>query len=551
MSVSRTDKVSYATAGFGDVLTHDLAWNVPSALQFFPVRTWEEAAARVDAHRYPRHELCAVLERSAAASGAPQTALANVALLREARTYVVATGQQAGLLGGPLYTLHKALSAVRLAQAFETEAGGRARFVPVFWVAGDDHDLAEVDHVHLLEDDGTVRRVQAVLSPDSAGCSACDARLDRSAASLDALRAQLRGGLKDDAAADRFVELYLQHNLSEAFTRLLYEWLGHAGLVVVQSSDVRALAAPVLRRELDEYDITARLVREAALELQQHGYKPGFSAQGRVAPHFFLASEAGRIRAHLDPLDSGGRFRERSPAFAARQQTPRTFSKPELAELLTTQPQLFSAAAALRPVVQQYLFPVVAAVLGPGEIAYWAQLKAAHDHFDVVWPLVVPRATVTLLDAPAAKALRKLDLAPTAPELFGGLAALRRKALHGRQVSTGLEARVARIQAELDALTAEVQAADAGLKTMCDKARERILHELGRITQKTEAALGQRDDAGEKRLRYLAALVRPKDSPQERVLSTGQFLVRHPELVSDLLHAIAPASREHMIVTLD
>ncbi|MCY3020219.1 MAG: bacillithiol biosynthesis cysteine-adding enzyme BshC [Planctomycetota bacterium] len=549
MSVIRVDRTSYAAAGFGGTLTHDLAHGVPSAQSFFPARRWQDVAAQIAARSYPRDEVCRVLGESAQRSGAPEAALASLRLLRDPNTYVVATGQQAGFLGGPLYTLHKALTAIKLARSLTAESGGRAHVVPVFWVAGDDHDLAEIDHAEFLVDDGTVRRVQAVFEPGSLGCSACDARLDSSPEKLQTLRAELRETLGADAVVERCLGLYAAHDLSEAFARLLYEWLGDLGLIVVQSSDVRALAGPVLLRELDDYDLTSRLIQEAALTLQKHGYKPGFSTQARVAPHFFIASEPGRIRAHLDPAGNG-MFQERSAAFAARQQVPRAFSKQELAELIAARPQRFSAGAALRPVAQQYVFPVVAAVLGPGEIDYWAQLRTVHEHFGVPWPVIVPRATLTLLDAQAEKALRKLGLTAASPELFLDYEALRKKVLAHGELGGRLEERRARILAEIDAMAADVRAVDGGLQPLFDKARERIVHELERIADKTSASLGQRDGAGARRLRYLSSLVRPGNAPQERVLTTAFLLAKYATLPQDLLEVIDPSAREHMIVQL-
>ena len=344
-----------------------------------------------------------MLEQSARASGAPEAALDNIRSLRRPRTYVVATGQQAGFLGGPLYTLHKALSAIKLARKLEEDAAG-AHFVPLFWVAGDDHDLAEIDHADFLLEDGALVREETELAPDSPGRSACDVMLRQDASYLASSQAALAKDLQDEAAAASYLAAYTGNNMAEAFTRLLYQWLGALGLVVVQSSTVRAFATPLLLRDLEEYDVTSRLIHEAALEMQERGYKPGFSAHLRAMPHFFLAREPGRVRARLEPMAEGG-FQERGQAL---REPPRKFSRNELADLLRSQPQLFSADAALRPAVQQYLFPVAAVVLGPAEIAYWAQLRKLHAHFGLPWPLAVPRATMTLLDVHAAKALRKL-----------------------------------------------------------------------------------------------------------------------------------------------
>jgi len=546
MSAIIAEKVSYATASFGGMLTHDLAHGVAAALAFFPARRWQDVASRIGARSFARQGLCAALEQSAIASGAPEIVLHNIRSLCQPHTYVVATGQQAGFLGGPLYALHKALSAIKLARKLEEEARGEAHFVPVFWVAGDDHDLKEIGHADFLQDDGSIARVDPTFALDSLGRSACDVMIFQGASYREELRASLAKALKDEAAAASYTAVYAGNNMAEAFTRLLYQWLGELGLVLVQSSKVRALAAPIIEQDLEEYDVISRLIQEAALEMQRRGFKPGFSAHTRIMPHFFVAREPSRVRARLAPLEGGG-FAEHSAALTER---PLSFSKDELLKLIRSQPHLFSADAALRPIAQQYLFPVVAAVLGPGEMDYWAQLRAVHERFGVAWPVVVPRATLTLLDAHAEKALRKLSLPPAAPELFQRYEALQQKVLVRGRLNTRLDALLARMRTELDALAEEVQAADTSMKGMFEKARGRIEHELGRIAEKTKGALGQREDASTIRLRYLSALVRPGNLPQERLLSTGQFMAKYPALAQDLLKVIEPFSREHMIVML-
>jgi bacillithiol biosynthesis cysteine-adding enzyme BshC len=552
MSVSRVDRVPYALAGFGETLTHDLAFGVPAAQSFFPAQKFEDVIAHIDRHAYPRAEVAATLDASARRFNAPEVVLNNIERLRESKTYVVATGQQAGFLGGPLYSLHKALSVIKLAQKLEADFGGRAYFVPVFWVAGDDHDMAEIDHAYILQPDANVARVKAAMSSESVGCSACGAFIDRSEQNLVALRSELTAALNNEALANEFVQLYSTQSMSDAFTTLMYKWLGEFGLVIGQSQDLRKFGTEILLRELNEFDVTTRLIQEAAVALQSAGYKAGFSGQGREGPHFFITSEPSKIRAHLDL--AGGRdvaeFQERSAAFAQRGEQPRRFKKSELTELIRARPELFSCAAALRPVLQDTVFPVVAAVLGPGEIAYWAQLKKVHDHFGAVWPVIVPRATVTLIDGAGEKAMRKLGIAPGSPDLFLETEALTRKILVSATVGGSLDARIAKIESELSAMEAEVAAVDGGLKPLFDKSRERIGHELSRIAEKTRASLGQREGAGAARLAYLASLVRPKKMPQERVLSVAPLMARYPTLARDLAEAIDVFVREHLVVTL-
>ena len=319
MSISRVDKVPYASGGFGGALVRDLVTNAASVQPFFPARSWREVVREIDAHTYPRAELVEVLERSAQEFNAPSAALENIRALKEPRTYAIVTGQQAGFLGGPLYTLHKALSAIILARQYTAEANGAARFVPVFWIAGDDHDLGEIDHVDLLKPEGELLRVRAAVTPESVGCSACDVYLN--SAHLAELRAELAQVLPADFA-ERCLEKYRGASFADAFTRLLYEWLGEFGLICAPSQLMRPFGSELLLRELENYETTARLIQESAAALRASGYEPGFDKSLRVAPHFFIAAEGTRIRARLEP-DTDRNFREGSAAFEARGQKPR------------------------------------------------------------------------------------------------------------------------------------------------------------------------------------------------------------------------------------
>src|SRR5262249_39319338 len=160
---------------------------------------------------------------------------------------------------------------------------------------------------------------------------------------------------------------------------------GKFGLVVVEAHDMRVLARDVLLKEFDDFEATSKLIEGEAASLKVHGYTPGFSGTARPGPHFFITTEQGKIRARLEP-SGAGTFHEHSPAFEAREANARSYSTEELRHLIQDHPERFSAAAALRPIVQQAIFPVTTAVLGPGEIDYWAQLEKLHDHFDVPFP---------------------------------------------------------------------------------------------------------------------------------------------------------------------
>ncbi|HYG76126.1 MAG TPA: bacillithiol biosynthesis cysteine-adding enzyme BshC [Planctomycetota bacterium] len=552
MSVARVDRVPYSLAGFGQTLTHDLAYGVPGALSFFPARDFAAVVEQLRKKDYAREELASTLEADLRPFDPPEAVMKNVRLLREANTFVIATGQQAGFLGGPLFTLYKAVSSIKLALQLNEQFAGRAKFVPVFWVAADDHDMPEIDHAHILQPDGEVARVRIPLKTECVGCSAADVLPDSSPNAVAALKEELAAALKDPLAAEALTACYAQKSMSAAFTEQMLRWLGGLGLIVVQSTAVRKFGRDILRRELSDFDITTRLIQEAAVRMKAVRYEPGFSAQMRSAPHFFVTHEPEKIRAALDVAGASGQivFQERSAAFSERGAVPRTYLPQQLDKLVDSRPELFSASAALRPLVQQAAFPVAGAVLGPGEISYWAQLHAVFQHFGEVFPVVLPRASATLIDTPGQKAMRKLGIEPASPELFADAETLQKRAAVSNEVGSSMQRNVDAILAHLAEMESEVQKVDGGLKSLFDKARERISHELQRVAEKTQASLGQREGAAVVRAKYLASLVRPRKALQERTLACAPFLLRYPDLPRDLLDTLDPLAREHFVITL-
>ncbi|MBI3831091.1 MAG: bacillithiol biosynthesis cysteine-adding enzyme BshC [Planctomycetes bacterium] len=501
---------------------------------------WAALFQELAAHEYPRYALAEALVRATDDAKAPPAAKDNASRFLEKNTFAVITGQQAGLFGGPLFNLYKALTAVKLAGELQ-KRHPEFRFVPVFWVASDDHDLGEIDHAYFLEPGGATRRLKVEIGAEARGCSAVDVTVRDSIAALAQPLEELLPG-----AAQALLEPYRAKNLGAAYAQLLSQWLGHLGLIVVESYEIRRLGKKLYQRELNEYPKTCALIREAGQRLKAAGYAAEFD-EAKDAPHLFASSNA--IRAKLEPADAEGtRFVERSPAFAARSQEPDTFEKNVLILTAETQPEAFSASAALRPVLQQLAFPVAAAVLGPGEINYWVQLPELHDHYGAVWPMVVPRASFTLLDAIAEKAVRKLDLKPA--DLFLPDADLKALALGGSSAECALNSGRERVLAEFDRMFEKIRESDKGLDPLFTKARERIAHELERIAEKTRASAAQKDGAGLARLERLVAFLRPGGKPQERTLCGAQFLAQHPGLVEALLEALDPFAFEHRVLGL-
>lgn len=543
MQLGSVGHVPYATAGFGGPLVADWVSDFEKVRTFFRYdpRKEEDISAVLGAlteRKFERPTLAHLFEDACERYGAPTELFERAQEILRPDTCLVITGQQAGLFGGPLYTLHKALTAIKLAREWSDRFSGRARFLPVFWVASDDHDLEEVDHAFFLNGRNEVQRLRADWGDDVRGSSVGDISL---AKGCDALREPLKSILGD--AADEWLAPYAERNVGAAFATLLTKHLGPLGLLVIESTSVRMMGAQLFARELSEYRTTSALIRGAGQKMRALGYEPGL-AEEEDAPHLFVNHSG--IRAALVPTPDGAAMGTRSSAFRARKIGPGWFRLDMLTDRALTRPHDYSPSAALRPVLQDLAMPVAATVLGPGEMAYWAQLSAVHGMYNAAWPVIVPRATLTLLDAPATHSMRRLEL--PAERLFGPLDDLRVRHSSGGKLTEELRLDGEVILAKVNEMHRKVRETDQGLDPLFLKVLERFKHELDRVVEKTAASIAQRENAGLTRLDHLAALVRPRERPQERTLSWAQFVAGEPELPAKLLEVLSTSQYAHAVL---
>lgn len=456
-------------------------------------------------------------------------------------TLVVATGQQVGLFLGPLYTFYKAASAVALARTIEAESG--LRTVPLFWLQTEDHDFPEVDHCHVLRPgEGSLR---LALDDETAG-QAEAARVSLAHRRLgEGVREQivaLEQALEERPHAAEFLALVREHyqpgrTLPAAFGGLLAALFAEEGLIVFdpRAAHVARLASSIYHRAIESADAIAErlLARVQALR------EAGFTEQVHIRPGsplvFFHEHAATGPRYRLD---------RRGPVWAlvgagagagapggAREGHVVTVDAGELLAMVDTDPLRFSTSALLRPIVQDTLLPTVAYVGGPGEINYFAQLGPLYDFFDLVPPLVVPRARFRCLDARTRSLLSRLGLTPrdaerpreellqtlAAAALPEGLPAPERLATRLLEdFSRELEAFSAGLSAHAPPLDPKLDDAVRRTRGTAERAVERLIARYRR-------ALGARAELAGERIERLTEFLCPGGEPQERHYSLAYF----------------------------
>ena len=488
----------------------------PSALAFY-AHDWRtglgDAARAAAAHPRERGPLADALAAQARARGLDGAALAGVDRLRDPESVAVLTGQQLGLFGGPLYTVWKALGAVVTARRVERETGRPS--VPVFWLAGEDHDLDEVRGTALARGEDVLRprygepdarsrapvgRIELEPGPLAEALGAVERALPEGphrADALDLIRTAWRPGrLWRDAFADTLA----------ALTR-------GTGLVFVSPDDpaLKALAAELFAQEAGGWEQTLSALTAQTERVRAAGY----GAQIEPSPlGLFWLREGERLA--LDPAASGGAIargtahRLADPAAEARQR-----------------PEAFSPNVVLRPVMQDALFPTAAYVAGPGETAYFAQLRGVYERFGVPMPAIVPRLSVTLVEPGIAKVLDRYGL--TVPDLRGGIDAhWKRLALEATRdgLPSAFAAAREAADAELDALSALAAGLDASLESAAEAARARVHRALARLETKTVRVQKRRHADVRQRLARAHAALWPGGTLQERALNPLTFVPR-------------------------
>lgn len=309
----------------------------------------------------------------------------------------VVTGQQAGLLTGPLYTIYKAASAVILARQLEERL--QSPVAPVFWLASEDHDFVEVRSAFF-----PVGRGQELVFPGDFSLTPA-AEIPLTQGAVEEVLHQLKTLLPQSDFSPEVFSL-----LGEAARGSFSDWCGgllcrlfsQYGLIVVDSCGlpVRSAARPVFSQAIDEGPEIHRLLAQAGAAMVAQGRKPGLDVS-REHSHLFLLNRGQR----MGLLREGATFVDAKRTFTLTQQ--------ELLHIALEEPWRLSPNVVLRPLVQELALPVLAVVGGPGELAYLEQLGPVFSHFGLQQPPVLPRIGGLLVEPPIARLLDKYNLMPT------------------------------------------------------------------------------------------------------------------------------------------
>jgi len=536
-------QIPHTTRLFLDYLSY-----APSVREFYPrsplFTEWmANESQRVKYDSIRRAKVAEILERQNRAFGAASQSktVTNIERLR-AGAFATVTGQQVGLFGGPLFSLFKALTAVKLAE--QATAGG-VDCVPVFWLATEDHDLAEVDHVSLASEQGPPQLLKAdavslshSIVPDA---PVGTIKFGPEIASLVERAAQLLG---ESEVATWLRESYRAgESLGSAFALLFTKLFADFGVILLDPADMdfHVLAKPLFQAAIER----ASELDDALLERGKAIETAGYHQQVKVTPAttlLFVVKNGARtaIRLRNNNNDDGGEF-------AAGDER---ISSANLVAMIEEAPEKFNPNVLLRPVVQDYLLPTLVYTGGAAEVAYFAQVAVVYEKLLGRVTPILPRFSATLLEPKPERILARYQLG--LPEVFQGPEKVR-EAIGALALPPDLRARFeeaySSIERSMVALRDSIGKLDSTLIATADHAVSSMRHQLDQLQMKATRAEFQRNEVIARHADTLSNALFPNKALQEREVAGISFVARYgPQLLADLCRQINPDCHDHQVV---
>jgi len=489
-----------------------------------------------------RTKVSGILERQNRAWGASAKTLANIERFRRG-ALVAVTGQQVGLFGGPLFSIFKALTAVKLAE--QATASG-VDCVPVFWLATEDHDLAEVNHVALLSEHGLPEPFTV------------ESHAFQSSAVADAPVGTVKFGPEIDAVVERAASLLGDSNsdvttwlreayrpgesLGSAFALLFARMFADWGVILLDPADkdFHDLAKPLFRAAIERADELdeALLARGKALE------SAGYHQQVKVTSATTLLFEVKNGARTVVRRSNNG-----ASEFAVGEERS---SAAALLDRIEAAPERFNPNVLLRPVVQDYLLPTLVYAGGAAEVAYFAQVAVVYEKLLGRVTPILPRFSATFVEAKPGRILTRYQL--SLPDLFLGPEKVR-EAIAARSLPPDLQTRFeeayASVERSMAVLRESIGKLDSTLVDTANATRGSMWHQINRLHMRVTRAEQQRNEVITRHADALSNALFPHKALQEREVAGVSFVARYgPALLADLYQQIHPDCHDHQVIDL-
>lgn len=453
----------------------------------------------------------ALLSQANLVSNTSSTSLGNIQLLENNNTFTITTGHQLCLFTGPLYFIYKIASTINLCQSLKEKFTDK-NFVPVYWMASEDHDFEEINHANVFGK----KVIWNSTQKGSVG--------EFSTEGLQEVIAELKTILGDNEKANEilsvFEKAYINHtNLADATRYLVNELFGDYGIIILDGNDseLKQLFKEEFKKDIFE-NTSYQLVSETITELQKN-----YSAQVTPREINIFYKEKG-LRERIEK--QGERF--------VVLNTEISFSKEEIEKIIENAPEKLSPNVVLRPLYQQKILPNIAYVGGPGELAYWLEYKTMFEAFNILLPILMPRNFVMLLDKGTQNKLQKLNL--TINEAFKDGEELVKQFIKTQHNDINLEEAKKQLAEIYASITETVNIIDKSLVGTTEAEKQKAINGISTIEQKINRALKQKSETDVNQIWSIKEKLFPKNHPQERYDNFSMYYTKYgKEFISNIM----------------
>ncbi|MFT8323033.1 MAG: bacillithiol biosynthesis cysteine-adding enzyme BshC [Bacillus sp. (in: firmicutes)] len=507
--------------------------------------SYEERVKELNTRQFMRQEVADYIEKYMEKFPSSQKVQESIAKLRKEDSVVVIGGQQAGILTGPLYSIHKVISIILLAKEKEQQLG--IPVVPVFWIAGEDHDYLEVNHLFAPGKEKMVKVVypQKVIEKKMAS----DIQLDKTVC-LEWVE-EIIENYGETEFSQRLL-IFLKEAIAQSttfvdlFSYITMELFREYGLLLVDSGDkdLRLLEKEIFLKQLDYAENLADSVAEQQSLVHNAGY-PLVIEMSENAANLFYYDEAIQERVLLQ-------YDAEQQLFIGKDGTVQ-FSKEQLKEIASEFPYKLSNNVVTRPITQDLLFPTLAFIGGPGEIAYWAELKKAFECIGIKMPPIVPRLNITLLERCVEADIKELEL--TIPDIIlSGTTEKCEQFLHSvanEKIDGILSQLKEDVQKNYLQLEEELLKDSKGLLPLLKKNEGFLLKQLNFMGMKVEESVKQKHEVIVNKFNRIERNMKPAGSPQERVWNITYFLNKYGmDFLEDIMKLPMEFDGTHKVIKL-
>ncbi|RHW39743.1 bacillithiol biosynthesis cysteine-adding enzyme BshC [Lysinibacillus yapensis] len=490
-------------------------------------------------HHYSK-ELSHIIRQYMEPLGISEKAAENLDALEKGSVAVVG-GQQAGILTGPLYSVHKAISVILIAKEQSAKLG--EKIVPIFWIAGEDHDLDEINHTYTIAEGTIKKRVYSERS-----------KLKTMASETKIVKEELQNLIQtvfqDFGETEYTQELYQrcieQLNQSETFTdffaRLMNELFKNEGLLMIDAAFVpfRQFESDFFVKMIECNEQISSVVAKKELALQEAGYGTPINASENNA-NLFYVKDGERFL-----LTRNNQGFEDATGYIS-------LTEKQLLETAKEHPECLSNNVVTRPLMQEMTIPVLAFVGGPGELAYWATLKDAFHVLDLQMPILAPRFSITLVERKIEQLLASYEL--TLPDIMNGKAQTLKEqyieSIQEEQSKQYIASLKAVINEQYEKIEAHLESQNLELHSIIDKNLNYHEMQLDYLSKKIEQQVLSKHDKTIRQFSAIQCELYPINNLQERVFNPFQYLNSYgPKLVEDLCSLPMGLTSKHYVISL-